>query len=90
MPDDHDDIPEFDPRGPDLVYVQVADHLEGRIRSGEMRPGARLPSERALAEEYGVAYLTVRRATAELRKRRLIKTVHGKGTYVLPPPEDEG
>lgn len=81
-----EDIPTFDRDGPELVYVLVADHIESRIRSGELRPGSRLRSERDLAEEYGVAYLTVRRAAAELRDRRLIKTIHGKGTYVLQPP----
>lgn len=85
-----EDIPTFDRDGPDLVYVLVADHIERRIRTGDLRPGARLRSERDLAEEYGVAYLTIRRAAAELRERRLIKTIHGKGTYVLnPPPAEE-
>lgn len=80
-------IPEFDPNGPELVYVLVADHIEERIRSGALPPGSRLPAERALAEEYGVAYMTIRRATAELRKRQLIRTIHGKGTYVLAPED---
>lgn len=84
-----EDIPEFDPDGPELVYVLVADHIESRIRSGDLSPGMRLRSERDLAEEYGVAYMTIRRATAELRSRRLIRTIHGKGTYVLEPPAEE-
>ncbi len=81
-----EDIPEFDPAGPDLVYVLVADHIEQQIRAGLLRPGARLRAERDLAEDYGVSYDTVRRATAELRKRQLIRTIHGKGTYALAPP----
>jgi DNA-binding GntR family transcriptional regulator len=83
-----DDSLKFDREGPDLVYMQIADHIEHRIRSGSLQSGARLSSERDLAEEYGVAYLTVRRATAELRTRGLIRTIHGKGNYVLRP-EDE-
>jgi len=43
---------------------------------------ARLPPERELASDYGVAYDTVRRAMALLRERSLIITVHGRGTYV--------
>ena len=35
-----------------------------------------------LAQDFGVAYDTVRRATALLRERGLIVTVHGRGTYV--------
>jgi len=75
---------EFEVRheGPELIYVQVADHIEDRIRRGELRPGARLPAERDLADQYGVAYLTIRRAAAELRERGLIRTIHGRGTYV--------
>ncbi|GAA3806792.1 hypothetical protein GCM10023083_47330 [Streptomyces phyllanthi] len=82
---DQNKIPDFDPRGPQLVYVAVADHVAARIAAGELRPGARLPAERDLAVEYGVAYLTIRRAAQVLRERGLIVTVHGKGTFVADP-----
>jgi GntR family transcriptional regulator len=74
--------PQIDSSGPQLVYVQVADHLTGRIERGELAPGSRLPPERELAAFYGVAYDTVRRATSLLRERGLIVTVHGRGTFV--------
>ncbi len=51
----------IDPNAPKLVYVQVADHITARIAAGELAPGARLPAERDLAAEYGVAYDTIRR-----------------------------
>lgn len=82
------DVPEFSPQGHELLYVAVADHIEARIGAGELQPGARLPPERELAGEYGVAYLTVRRAMVELRGRELIITVHGKGTFVAPREAD--
>lgn len=72
----------INPNGPELVYVQVADDIAARIASGELASGARLPAERDLAAEYGVAYDSVRRATAVLRDRELIVTVHGRGTFV--------
>ncbi|MDJ1131773.1 GntR family transcriptional regulator [Streptomyces iconiensis] len=94
---DDQQVPDFNPTGPQLVYVAVADHIAARIAAGELGIGARLPAERDLATEYGVAYLTVRRATALLRERGLIVTVHGRGTYVAEPddapgdqPPDEG
>ncbi|MFJ4340434.1 GntR family transcriptional regulator [Streptomyces sp. NPDC088915] len=60
-------------------------------RGASRRQDARLPAERDLAEEYGVAYLTVRRAARVLRERGLILTVHGKGTFVADPlPDDQG
>ncbi|MER7107892.1 GntR family transcriptional regulator [Streptomyces sp. NPDC000229] len=33
------------------MYVAVADHIAARIVAGELRPGMRLPAERALAEQ---------------------------------------
>lgn len=74
--------PKIDTSGPTLVYVQVADHLAARIGTGDLAPGSRLPPERELATAYGVAYDTIRRATALLRERGLIVTVHGRGTFV--------
>jgi Creatinine amidohydrolase/Bacterial regulatory proteins, gntR family len=64
------------------LYVRVADWIESRIKSGELKPGSRLPPERELARDCGVAYDTVRRAAVLLRERGLIITVHGRGTYV--------
>ena len=77
-----DERPEIDTTGASLVYVQVADHIAGRIERGELAPGSRLPPERELASFYGVSYDTIRRATAALRERGLIETVHGRGTFV--------
>jgi GntR family transcriptional regulator len=74
--------PQIDKDSPKLVYVQVADHIAARIASGELAPGTKLPAERDLAAEYGVAYDTIRRATAVLRDRGLIITTVGRGTYV--------
>ncbi|MFG2021091.1 GntR family transcriptional regulator [Actinomadura geliboluensis] len=78
------EVPPFEPvqDGPEYMYVQVANHIAARIEAGELPPGARLPAERDLAVEYGVAYLTVRRAAQELRDRGLIVTVMGRGTFV--------
>jgi DNA-binding GntR family transcriptional regulator len=81
-------VPAFDPPPEQLRYVAVAEHLAARITAGELRPGWRLPSERELAVEYGVAYMTVRRAAELLRERGLIVTVHGRGTFVVTPPAE--
>jgi len=60
-----------------FASVRVADWIESRIRSGELKPGSRLPPERELARDCGVAYDTVRRAAMLLRERGLIITVPG-------------
>lgn len=78
-----DDMPVIDPQGRLLIYVQVADHIAGRIASGRISPGARIAGERDLAENYGVSVATARRAVQELRDRGLVETVTGKGTFVI-------
>ena len=66
----------------DLAYARVAEDIAARIASGELAPGTRLRAERQLAEHYGVAYGTIRRAMQVLRERGLITTIHGRGTFV--------
>ncbi len=72
----------IDPDSPVLAYLQVADDLADRIGRGEL--SGRLPAERDLASEYGVAYGTIRRAMEVLRQRGLVESVHGRGTFVKP------
>jgi GntR family transcriptional regulator len=66
------------------VASQVARDIEADIRAGRLAPDTRLPSEAELAEQYGVARMTVRRAIAQLRDKGLVITVHGRGTFVTP------
>ena len=75
-------MPDFSVDSPTPVYVRVADWIGSRIKSGELKPGSRLPPIAELARDCGVAYDTVRRAAVLLRERGLIITVHGRGTYV--------
>jgi GntR family transcriptional regulator len=70
-----------DPLGADFAYVQVANHIAVRIEAGEITH--KLPAERDLAQEYGVAYQTVRHAMKVLRERGLIITRQGRGTFVV-------
>jgi DNA-binding GntR family transcriptional regulator len=76
------DLDVFNPDSQIPLYIQVADHVAAQIESGELASGARLPAERDLAEQWHVAYQTVRRAMRELRERGLVVSVVGKGTYV--------
>jgi GntR family transcriptional regulator len=72
-------------KGPDLVYVMIADDIAAQIQDGRLVPCQRLPAENELATEYGVARMTVRRAMWELRERGLVRTVTGKGTFIERP-----
>ncbi|MCM3746852.1 PLP-dependent aminotransferase family protein [Paenibacillus pasadenensis] len=69
------------------LYEQIAEHLEQRIRVGEFPPGSLLPSERRLAEQFGVNRSTVVLAFAELRSLGLIESRSGSGTMVSRPEE---
>lgn len=73
---------------PELAYLEVANDIAARIESGELRAGQRLRSERQLAEIYGRAYGTIRKAMGVLRERGLIETIHGRGTFVKPSDPD--
>ena len=63
--------------------TQLEEILEGLV--ARLGPGARLPSERQLAERFGVARMTARGAVDALLNRGLIQRVHGQGTFVAQP-----
>ncbi|WP_114287975.1 FadR/GntR family transcriptional regulator [Candidatus Halocynthiibacter alkanivorans] len=60
----------------------VIDSLFARIKSGEYPLDTRLPSERTLASELGVARNTVREALDVLESRQVIRRRAGSGSFV--------
>ncbi|XVV15299.1 GntR family transcriptional regulator [Actinoplanes sp. CA-131856] len=68
--------------GPTPLYIQIADVIEARIRSGELLPDRPIPSENQMVQEFGVARGTARKALELLRERGLVVTVVGRGTFV--------
>lgn len=63
-------------------YLQLAAIIRGRAERGELARGARLPPILALAGEYGVATITVRKALAVLKAEGLVTGVPGYGTFI--------
>lgn len=63
-------------------YRQVIDQIAALIRSGQLPPGARLPSVRALSQQLRVSLITVRNAYAALEAAGLIISRQGQGTFV--------
>jgi len=63
-------------------YRQLAGILRDKIASGELAPGAAVPSVKRLRQEYGVAETTARKAVALLRDEGLVETVMGWGSFV--------
>lgn len=63
-------------------YAATAAAIRAQIRSGRLQPGEQLPTERQLAQEHGVALLTLRQALQILADEGLISREHGRGTFV--------
>lgn len=63
------------------LYDQLVDALRGKIES-ELGPGDILPSERELAEAYGLSRTTVRKALDEMESLGLVARRQGRGTFV--------
>ena len=72
------------------AYEQVADQLRELILTGELEPGARLPTEQRLAHDFGVSRATVREALRVLTSQNLVRTAKGAdgGSYVSRPTVD--
>ena len=62
----------------------IAENLRNKIETGELAPGARLPSERELAAQYGTARNTAREAVRLLSDEGLVLAEHGRGSFVRP------
>ena len=72
------------------LYLQIYNSLREKILTGRILPGSRLPSSRQLAQQIGVARITVTEAYAQLQAEGYIIGRKGSGTYVtdslpLPP-----
>lgn len=63
-------------------YQSIVDEIAARIRSGELRPGDRLPAVRALMRQHGIALATASRVIAELAAAGLVVGEVGRGTFV--------
>lgn len=73
MPEGHGELPKF---------VQMANRIRDQILSGNLAAGDEVPSERALALEWGVARPTAARALQELRRLGLVESRQGSGSFV--------
>jgi len=70
------------------VWKSIADEIERRIAAGLYKPRMPLPGELRLAEEFGVAVRTLRRAITELRNKGVLMTLPAKGTFVVDRAAD--
>jgi len=63
-------------------YYRISRQIIERIRSGELRPGMRVPSENELIRRHGISNTTARKALHEIEAEGWCTRVKGKGTFV--------
>jgi GntR family transcriptional repressor for pyruvate dehydrogenase complex len=64
------------------LYQDIVQQLHSLIRQGALQHGARLPSERLLAEQFGVSRSSVREAIRSLELQGLVISKRGSGTFI--------
>lgn len=67
------------------LYEEIAAQMIERIHAGELKPGDRLPPERALAEEYGVSRTVIREALRSMEMMGCVESRVGEGTFIKAP-----
>lgn len=73
---------------PEPMYRQIESQLKDFILDGQLPPGTKLPSVRALAKDLVCSVITTRRAYQDLESDGFIRTRQGMGTVVAEIEED--
>jgi GntR family transcriptional regulator len=63
-------------------YERVADAIREQIRTGQLKPGDKLPSTTQLQALHGVSYGSIRGAMLVLKAEGLVEGRPGEGVYV--------
>jgi GntR family transcriptional regulator / MocR family aminotransferase len=79
----------LDPSASMPLYRQLYSALRAAILAGRLKAGARLPSTRALAAEFGISRNTVMNAYAQLLAEGYVEGEVGSGTYVARTLPDD-
>lgn len=66
------------------IYEQIVNKIKKAILENELKEDEILPSVRTLSKDLRISFLTVKKAYDELEREGFIKTVQGKGSFVLP------
>lgn len=68
---------------PRNLALDVVDAVVERVRAGALAVGAKLPTEAAIMDEFGVSRTVVREALSKLQASGVVQTRHGVGTFVV-------
>jgi GntR family transcriptional regulator len=74
---------------PEPMYRQIESQLRDFILAGQLPPGTKLPSVRALAGDLSCSVITTRRAYEDLEREGFIRTRQGMGSVVAQIPEEK-
>ena len=83
-------LPSITLEGSGPIYLQLAEWFRRAIAEGRLRPGQRVPSTRALADELGVSRLPVLGAYEQLHAEGYLESFTGAGTCVAAAIPHEG
>lgn len=75
---------ELDPASAVPPFLQLRAQLIDQVRSGALKPGTRIPTVRALAEELGIAPNTVAKAYRHLEEDGILETRGRNGSFISP------
>jgi len=78
----------YTPIQSERLYEQIVQQIEQRIVTGELKVGDQLPSERELAEQFGVSRTAVREAIKALREKGMVEILVGRGTFIANGTND--
>ncbi len=69
-------------------YIGICNEIIENIKSGELQPGDKIPSENQLIKKYNISNTTARKSLQEIELKGWATRIKGKGTYVLNRTED--
>ena len=78
-----------DSTSPTPIYAQLDRSIRAAIATGELKPGAQLPTVRQLAVDLAVNANTVARVYAQLERDGMLETRRGVGTFVRESPSPQ-
>ncbi|SON48440.1 histidine utilization repressor [Vibrio tapetis] len=69
------------------IYIQIKQHIEQKILSGEWPVGQKIPTELELTEQFSVSRMTVNKAIRDLVTDGKVERTPRRGTFVCAPNE---
>jgi len=64
-------------------FIAISEEIIEKIKSGELQPGDKVPSENDLIKTYKVSNTTARKSLLEIELKGWARRIKGKGTFVL-------